>query len=58
MSEPSPIQRLDRLIRDVRAIRAERWLREWPNGHPDRPKAQPDFVRQYLAEREAPTERT
>lgn len=45
------IQRVNRMIRDVRAIRAERWLAEWPLGNTERPRNLPDYVREYLNER-------
>lgn len=53
MSEPEAIARLDALIASVRAMRAERWLREWPAGHPERPNREPDYVIEYLNRRAA-----
>lgn len=48
MSEAEAIARLDALITAVRNMRAERWLREWPNGNSERPQRQPDYVTAYL----------
>lgn len=45
---PGLIARLDKLNHDLLAIRAERWLHEWPEGHADRPKRMPNYVRKYL----------
>ncbi len=48
MSIEEAIARLAALIVDVSDMRAERWLREWPPGHPERPQRQPDYVTAYL----------
>lgn len=47
------IHMVERVTRSVRDLRAERWLREWPEGHPERPKEPPAFVQEYLQEIEA-----
>lgn len=52
MSESEAIVRLDRLIRQLKDMRAERWLSEWPRGNSERPKM-PPHVAEYLAEIEA-----
>lgn len=44
------IQRLESLIQLVKGLRAERWLREWPEGHSERPNP-PPFVAEYLAQK-------
>lgn len=54
MSLSDATQAVERMIRSVRAIRAERWLHEWPDGHAERPQAMPEFVRLYLAESNTP----
>ncbi len=48
---PGLIARLDKLNHDLLAIRAERWLHEWPEGHADRPKRMPGFVKKYLKDK-------
>lgn len=55
MSESEAIVRLDHLIRQLKDMRAERWLSEWPPGHPEQPKM-PAYVAQYLAARDAKKE--
>lgn len=49
---PGLLARLDKLTHDIIAIRAEAWLREWPEGHADRPKRMPNYVRKYLKMKE------
>lgn len=53
MSEAEAIARLDALITAVRDMRAERWLREWPDGNSERPNRQPDYVTDLLRRRDA-----
>lgn len=55
MSVDEAIQRLDHCILQLKAARAERWLSEWPLGHPEQPKM-PAYVAQYLAARDAKKE--
>ena len=50
MTEPEAIAALDRIIAQLQAIRAERWLQQWPSGHPERPNP-PLFVTEYLAKK-------
>lgn len=54
---PGLLARLDKLTHDIIAIRAEAWLREWPEGHADRPKRMPGFVKQYLKDKAEKKER-
>lgn len=55
MSVDEAIQRLDHLILQLKAMRAERWLSEWPPGHPEQP-TKPAYVVHYLAARDAKKE--
>lgn len=55
MSDAEAIQRLDHLIHQLKDMRAERWLSEWPLGHPEQPNM-PAYVVQYLAARDAKKE--
>jgi hypothetical protein len=48
MSIEESIARLEELIVTVRDMRAERWLREWPDGNAERPHLIPDCVKSYL----------
>ncbi len=42
-------ERIGTLARDVKDIRAERWLREWPAGNAETPMRMPDYVKDYEA---------
>lgn len=45
---PEPmLARLDAAIDELKALRARRWLDQYPPGHPERPTQLPDFVRDY-----------
>lgn len=57
MSVDEAIAALDRLIASVKAIRAERWLAEWPSKHPERPKPPPHVV-EYLKQQDTYALRT
>jgi hypothetical protein len=41
------LARLDAAIDELKALRARRWLDQYPPGHPERPTQLPDFVRDY-----------
>jgi hypothetical protein len=40
------LEQLDNLKWQARSIRVERWEREYPEGHPERPRA-PKWVAEY-----------
>ena len=40
-------EHLDAVIDELKAIRARRWLDQYPPGHPERPADPPDYVREY-----------
>ena len=45
---PEPmLARLDAAIDELKALRARRWLDQYPPGHPERHGPVPDFVRDY-----------
>lgn len=41
------LARLVAVIDELKAIRARRWLEQYPPGHPERHGPVPDFVRDY-----------
>jgi len=47
MSESEAIAALDRILYQVKAIRAMRWLAQWPEGNCERPNP-PQFVVEFL----------
>ena len=50
---PDPLlARLDAAIDGLKAIRARRWLDQYPPGHPERPADPPDYVREYERRRQ------
>jgi hypothetical protein len=54
---PDPLlARLDAVIDGLKAIRARRWLDQYPPGHSERPNP-PDYVREYERRRTDTAER-
>lgn len=49
MTDDLMLARLDRVIADLEAIRAQRWLDQYPPGHPERPAKAPEYVERYVA---------
>lgn len=44
---PEYLLRIDAVISELKAIRARRWLDQYPPGHPERPNDPPDYVLEY-----------